>query len=307
MPRDEVLVSVKFGALRDPAGGWSGYDARPAAVKNFLAYSLQRLGVDHIDIYRPARLDPEVPIEETVGAIADMVKAGYVRHIGLSEVGAETIRRAAAVHPIVRSADRVFADLARHRGRDPADLPRARHRHHRLRRAVARADQRPLAARIAARASDFRAHSPRFQGENVDAQPRAGRGAAQGRRGEGRQRRADRDRLGGGAGRRHRAAGRRAPPRPPRRGARRARASRSSADDLAAIERAVPKDAAAGARYPAPQMANSRQRAAGRSGVSEQFPEQAKSAGTSPRFMPWVETSDACVSSPQPHFGASAK
>ena len=99
-PRGDYLLSVKFGALRDPAHGWSGYDARPAAVKNFLAYTLQRLRVDHIDIYRPARLDPDVPIEETIGAIADMVKAGYVRHIGLSEVGAATIRRAAAVHPI---------------------------------------------------------------------------------------------------------------------------------------------------------------------------------------------------------------
>jgi aryl-alcohol dehydrogenase-like predicted oxidoreductase len=98
--REQALLSVKFGALRDPAGGWSGYDARPAAVKNFLACSLQRLGTDYIDIYRPSRLDPDVPIEDTVGAIADMVKAGYVRHIGLSEVGAETIRRAAAVHPI---------------------------------------------------------------------------------------------------------------------------------------------------------------------------------------------------------------
>jgi aryl-alcohol dehydrogenase-like predicted oxidoreductase len=98
--REDFLLSVKFGALRDAAHNWNGYDARPAAVKNFLAYTLQRLRVDHIDIYRPARLDPGVPIEETVGAIADMVKAGYVRHIGLSEVGAETIRRAAAVHPI---------------------------------------------------------------------------------------------------------------------------------------------------------------------------------------------------------------
>jgi aryl-alcohol dehydrogenase-like predicted oxidoreductase len=98
--RDRAVLSVKFGALRDPDGGWSGVDARPQAVKNFLAYSLRRLGVDHIDIYRPARLDPAVPIEETVGAIAEMVQAGYVRHIGLSEVGAETIRRAAAVHPI---------------------------------------------------------------------------------------------------------------------------------------------------------------------------------------------------------------
>ena len=98
--RDDCLLSVKFGALRDPAKGWHGYDARPAAVKNFLAYTLQRLRVDHIDLYRPARLDPSVPIEDTVGAIADLVKAGYVRAIGLSEAGVDTIRRAHAVHPI---------------------------------------------------------------------------------------------------------------------------------------------------------------------------------------------------------------
>jgi len=99
-PRDKVQISVKFGAFRDPAGGFGLYDARPGAVKNFLAYSLRRLRTDYIDIYRPARLDPNVPIEDTVGAIAEMVKAGYVRHIGLSEVGADTIRRAQAVHPI---------------------------------------------------------------------------------------------------------------------------------------------------------------------------------------------------------------
>jgi aryl-alcohol dehydrogenase-like predicted oxidoreductase len=98
--RDQAVISVKFGALRGPDGSFIGYDARPAAVKNFLAYSLTRLGVDHVDIYRPARLDPSVPIEDTIGAIADLVKAGYVRHIGLSEVGADTIRRAHAVHPI---------------------------------------------------------------------------------------------------------------------------------------------------------------------------------------------------------------
>jgi aryl-alcohol dehydrogenase-like predicted oxidoreductase len=98
--RDDALLSVKFGALRSADGAWSGYDARPEAVKNFLAYSLTRLGVDHVDIYRPARLDPCVLIEETVGAVADMVAAGYVRHIGLYEVGTETLRRAAAVHPI---------------------------------------------------------------------------------------------------------------------------------------------------------------------------------------------------------------
>jgi aryl-alcohol dehydrogenase-like predicted oxidoreductase len=99
--RDETLVSVKFGALRGPDGAWVGFDARPAAVKNFLAHSLTRLGIDRIDIYRPARLDPAVPIEETMGAIADLIKAGYVRHAGLSEVGVATIRRAHAVVPIV--------------------------------------------------------------------------------------------------------------------------------------------------------------------------------------------------------------
>ncbi|MGA8651877.1 MAG: aldo/keto reductase [Xanthobacteraceae bacterium] len=100
VPRDRVVISVKFGALRDPAGMFHGNDSRPAAVKNFLAYSLRRLGTDYIDIYRPARLDPAVPIEDTIGAIADMIRAGYIRHVGLSEVGAETIRRAHAVHPI---------------------------------------------------------------------------------------------------------------------------------------------------------------------------------------------------------------
>ena len=98
--RDKALLSVKFGAMRGPDGSWIGYDARPAAVKNFLAYSLTRLGVDHINIYRPARLDSKVPIEETIGAIAELVKAGYVRAIGLSEAGPETIRRAHAVHAI---------------------------------------------------------------------------------------------------------------------------------------------------------------------------------------------------------------
>jgi aryl-alcohol dehydrogenase-like predicted oxidoreductase len=98
--RDQALLSVKFGGMRGPDGSWHGFDARPAAVKNFLAYSLQRLGTDHVDVYRPARVDPAVPIEDTIGAIADLVTAGYVRHIGLSEVGVDTIRRAAKVHPI---------------------------------------------------------------------------------------------------------------------------------------------------------------------------------------------------------------
>ncbi len=101
VPRSNIVISVKFGALRDPAGMFLGNDGRPQAVKNFLSYTLRRLGTDYIDIYRPARLDPAVPIEDTVGAIADMIRAGYVRHIGLSEVGAETIKRAHAVHPVV--------------------------------------------------------------------------------------------------------------------------------------------------------------------------------------------------------------
>jgi aryl-alcohol dehydrogenase-like predicted oxidoreductase len=100
IPRDGVFIQVKFGGQRDPSGAFIGHDASPAAVKNSLAYTLTRLGTDYVDLYQPARLDPHVPIEDTVGAIADMVKAGYVRHIGLSEMGADTIRRAHAVHPI---------------------------------------------------------------------------------------------------------------------------------------------------------------------------------------------------------------
>jgi aryl-alcohol dehydrogenase-like predicted oxidoreductase len=98
--RDKAVISVKFGALRGPDGSWIGMDTRPVAVKNFVGYTLKRLGVDYIDIYRPGRLDPNVPIEDTVGAIGELVKAGYVRAIGLSEVGPETIRRAHAIHAI---------------------------------------------------------------------------------------------------------------------------------------------------------------------------------------------------------------
>lgn len=98
--REDVVISVKFGALRAPDGAWLGYDGRPATVKNSLAYTLRRLGTDYIDIYRLGRVDPNVPIEETVGAIAEMIQAGYVRHVGLSEAGAEVVRRAHAVHPV---------------------------------------------------------------------------------------------------------------------------------------------------------------------------------------------------------------
>jgi len=100
IPRESVFIQVKFGGQRDPSGAFIGHDASPSAVKNSLAYTLTRLGTDYIDLYQPARLDPRVPIEETVGAIAEMIKAGYVRYLGLSEMGADTIRRAHAAHPV---------------------------------------------------------------------------------------------------------------------------------------------------------------------------------------------------------------
>jgi aryl-alcohol dehydrogenase-like predicted oxidoreductase len=166
--REGVQISVKFGALRDPANGWGGYDARPAAVRNFLAYSLQRLGVEAIDIYRPARLDPSVPIEDTVGAIADAVKAGWVRHVGLSEVGPETIRRAAAVHPI---ADVQIEYSLLSRGIEAAGGVLATCRelgigvtaYGVLSRGLISGGWKPGSAGQ----GDFRAHAPRFQGENA--------------------------------------------------------------------------------------------------------------------------------------------
>ena len=165
--RDQAVISVKFGAMRGPDNAWGPYDSRPAAVRNFLAYSLQRLEVDYIDIYRPARLDPAVPIEETVGAIGDMVKAGYVRYIGLSEMGADTIRRAAAVHPI---CDLQIEYSLISRGIEDAILPVCRElgvgitAYGVLSRGLISGHWR----KDAARAGDFRAHSPRFQGGNVD-------------------------------------------------------------------------------------------------------------------------------------------
>jgi aryl-alcohol dehydrogenase-like predicted oxidoreductase len=98
--RGSVFIQVKFGGQRDPRGAFIGHDASPAAVKNSLAYTLTRLGTDYVDLYQPARLDPRVPIEETVGAIAEMIQAGYVRYLGLSEMGPDTIRRAHAVYPV---------------------------------------------------------------------------------------------------------------------------------------------------------------------------------------------------------------
>ncbi|MEU4657256.1 aldo/keto reductase [Streptomyces sp. NPDC023723] len=253
--RQRALVSVKFGALRDPDGGWSGYDGRPAAVKNFAAYSLQRLGVDHIDVYRIARLDPDVPIEETVGAIAELVERGYVRHIGLSEVGAGTIRRAAATAPI---SDLQIEYSLISRGIEDEILSAVRElgigvtAYGVLSRGLISGHftaDRQLAA------TDFRAHSPRFQGDNlrhnldlVEALRKiaAGKGVSVAQvaiawvlsRG------ADivpligartRERLGEALG---------------------AVDVTLDAADLAAVEEAVPAGAAAGDRYPAAQMAH---------------------------------------------------
>ena len=164
--RDKALLSVKFGAQRGPDGAFLGFDGRPAAVKSAVAYSLRRLQTDHIDIYRPARLDPSVPIEETLGAVADLVKAGYVRHIGLSEVGSETIRRAASVHPIV---DLQIEYSLISRGIEDGILATCREL------GIAITAYGVLSRGLIsghwtaqpATAGDFRAHSPRFQGDNL--------------------------------------------------------------------------------------------------------------------------------------------
>ncbi|ATU90698.1 aldo/keto reductase [Phyllobacterium zundukense] len=252
--REDAIISVKFGGLRDPAGGWSGFDARPEATKNFLAYSLKRLGVDYIDIYRPARLDPNVPIEETIGAIADMVKAGYVKHIGLSEVGSETIRRAVAVHPIV---DLQIEYSLISRGIEDGILETCRElgigitAYGVLSRGLISGHW----TKDRAGPGDYRAHSPRFQGENLDrnlALVEALQRIAQAKgvtvaqiaiawvtaQGEdivplvGARRR---DRLVEALG---------------------ALDVTLTSDDMAAIERAVPKGAASGTRYAEAQMAH---------------------------------------------------
>jgi aryl-alcohol dehydrogenase-like predicted oxidoreductase len=166
--RDRVTISVKFGAQIEPSGRIVGYDARPAAVKTALAYTLRRLRTDHVDIYQPSRVDPNVPIEETVGAIKDMIDAGYVRYLGISEAGAATIRRAHAVHPVTaleteyslatRSVETEVLPVLRELGIGlvPYGV---------LVRGL-------LGGRIASKddlsAGDFRAASPRFMGENLD-------------------------------------------------------------------------------------------------------------------------------------------
>jgi len=164
VPRESYQLSVKFGAQRDPGGAWLGYDARPQAVKTFLAYTLQRLGTDHIDIYRPARLDPAVPIEDTVGAIAECVEAGWVRHVGLSEVGPDTLRRASAVHPI---CDLQIEYALTTRNIERAVLPACRElgigvtAYGVFSRGLLTGGWQPGEQAK----GDFRAHAPRFQGE----------------------------------------------------------------------------------------------------------------------------------------------
>jgi aryl-alcohol dehydrogenase-like predicted oxidoreductase len=256
--RDAALVSVKFGAQRGPDGAWIGYDARPSAVKTAAAYSLQRLGLDHIDVYRPARLDPNVPIEDTIGAIADLVKAGYVRHIGLSEVGAETIRRAAAVHPIV---DLQIDYSLISRGLEDEILAVTRELGIAItaygvlsRGLIGGHMQAAITSPGVPGQGDFRGHSPRFQGENLTrnlALTEALRAAGETlgltpaqaaiawvlAKGEdiiplvGARRR---DRLAEALG---------------------ALDAVMTPEAVAALEQAVPKDAAAGDRYPAAQMA----------------------------------------------------
>jgi aryl-alcohol dehydrogenase-like predicted oxidoreductase len=160
--RDRALISVKFGGLRSPDGNFLGFDARPAAVKNFVSYSLVRLGVDYIDIYRPSRLDPAVPIEDTIGAIADLVKAGYVRGIGLSEVGVETIRRAHAVHPIT---DLQIEYSLISRGPEAKIFPLLSELGIGI-TAYGVLSRGLLSSSRPAAKADFRAYLPRFSGEN---------------------------------------------------------------------------------------------------------------------------------------------
>ncbi len=165
--RERVAISVKFGALRDPSGNWTGYDARPAAVRNFLSYTLTRLDTDHVDIYRPGRVPGDVPIEETVGAIAELIEAGHVRHVGLSEAGAETIRRAHAVHPI---CDVQLEYSLMSRSIEQEVLPTCRElgigvtAYGVLSRGLLSGHWEPGRA-LGAR--DFRSRAPRFSGENL--------------------------------------------------------------------------------------------------------------------------------------------
>jgi aryl-alcohol dehydrogenase-like predicted oxidoreductase len=162
--RSGVFIQVKFGGQRDPRGAFVGHDSSPPMVKSSLAYSLTRLGTDYIDLYQPARLDPRVPIEDTVGAIAEMIQAGYVRYLGLSETGADTIRRAAAVHPV--TALQIEYSLMS-RGIEAEILPAVRDlgvgvtAYGVMSRGLLSASGPHIAA------GDSRNRFPRFQGENL--------------------------------------------------------------------------------------------------------------------------------------------
>jgi len=253
-PRDSYLLSVKFGALLAPGGGFLGQDSRPAAVKNFLIHSLTRLGVDHIDIYRPARRDPDVPIEDTVGAIKDMIDAGYVRHVGLSEVDAGTIRRAHAVHPI---ADLQIEYSLISRGVEAEVLPTLRElgvgmtAYGVLSRGLISGHWRDAGPRP----GDNRSRMPRFSGANVEhnlALVEALRRVAEGRGCTVAQLAiawvaAQGDDIVPLVGARTRDRLTEALP---------AAGLALSADDLAEIERSVPAGSARGDRYPAAMMAN---------------------------------------------------
>jgi aryl-alcohol dehydrogenase-like predicted oxidoreductase len=165
--RENVVISVKFGVMRDPAGGVIGIDNRPTAIKNFLAYTLRRLGTDYVDIYRPARFSPEVSIEDVTGGLADIVQAGHIRHIGLSEVGSDTLRRAAAVHPI---SDLQIEYSLISRGIENKILPTARElgvgitAYGVLSRGLISGHW----SKDGAGQQDFRTRLPRFSGENLD-------------------------------------------------------------------------------------------------------------------------------------------
>ena len=168
--RDQAVISVKFGLMRAPDGSIVGNDVRPAAAKNFLAYTLRRLGADYVDVYRPGRVFPDIPIEETVGAIGELVEAGYVRHVGLSEVGAETVRRAHAVHPI---SDLQIEYSLISRGIEKEILPTCRElgigvtAYGVLSRGLLSGHwSREREASLAPH--DFRASAPRFTGENLE-------------------------------------------------------------------------------------------------------------------------------------------
>ena len=252
--REAVAISVKFGLLRSPDGQIVGIDGRPAAAKSALAYSLRRLGTNYVDVYRLGRIDPVVPIEETVGAIGEMVQAGYVRHVGLSEVGADTIRRADATHPI---ADLQIEYSLLSRGIEDEILPTCRELGIGI-TAYGVLSRGLLSGHWSAErdvsSTDFRATAPRFVGDNLE----RNLGIVEGLRQVADSRGATVAQLaigwllsrGGdivplvGARRRDRlveALG--------------ALDVELSQDDLTAIERAVPRGAAAGDRYQAPQMA----------------------------------------------------